>query len=183
MTKRNLLIIHFLLPFILFGQMKYEINSRLPDCELNLFYESLDTISFVTQCQCYYLDLDTSISKTQLIYYCDSLTIRKSVTFKNGKEHSSYLEFYENGNIKTKANYQDGMLDGDYLSYFEDGKIKNTGVYNRGKFIGSKYQYWDSGQIAEIRTMTEDSPLLGYVLYLNKSGREVTEEEFYKLWR
>ncbi len=180
--KQLIIILLLLLPISILGQAKSEINSGLPDCNLSLLHESTDTIYFVTQCRCNWIDLDSTQIKTQVIYYCDSLTVRQVVTLKEGKKHSNYLEYYENGTLKIKGNYENGKNIGDYISYYEDGKVKSVGVYTYGRLVGSHFEYWDSGKIATIRTTTAGFSFSGTTIYLDKSGREMTKKEFDKLW-
>jgi antitoxin component YwqK of YwqJK toxin-antitoxin module len=117
-----------------------------------------------------------------VIYYCDSTTIRQVISVKEGEKDSDFIEFYENGVLKTNGYYDKGVLNGDYISNYEDGKVKCVGVQYYGRFIGSCFKYWDSGMVAEIRTTTSGFPIFGHVLYLDETGREITKEKFDILW-
>ena len=182
MNKQYILFFVLLFPILIFGQNKPDINGGVSPCRLSLITELTDTIYFSTQCKCYNLQPDTLTNKIQVIYYCDSTTIRQVVSVKDGKKDSNFIEYYENGVLKTNGYYENGSLNDDYISYYENGKIKSLGVYTNGRFIGSKFKYWDSGNLAEIRTITADSFLLGHVLYLDELGQEITKEKFDKLW-
>ena len=133
--------------------------------------------------ECYFLPFDTTILKTQVIYHCDSSTIRQIIAFKEGSIDSTFIEFYKNGHVKVKCNYKEGSREGYYISHYEDGKIKCVGVYKMNKFTGSEFKYWDNGTIAELRSYSNGiPPLFGQSKYFNDAGKEIKENEFLNLW-
>ena len=49
-------------------------------------------------------------------------------------------EFYINENKKTEENYDDGRLSGKYLEWYENGKLKSEKLYKEG--IATKVTEW-----------------------------------------
>ena len=54
----------------------------------------------------------------------------------------TYIEHYDNGNLKISAEFVDGRKDGNVLTFYEDGSKKELFSYKDGKFHGI-VKSWD----------------------------------------
>ena len=57
---------------------------------------------------------------------------------KNGKKIGSWIEYYDNGQFKSKGDWYDGEKDGDWIGYSKSGNVCYRGYWNYGKKDG----YW-----------------------------------------
>lgn len=56
-------------------------------------------------------------------------------------------EYYDSEQIKFKAEMDDNILNGSYLEYWENGKVKTQGKYRKGQKTGRWKYYNESGEL------------------------------------
>lgn len=56
--------------------------------------------------------------------------------FVNGVKEGEVIDYYENGQMRTKFAYKNGLYQGEMLRYDEDGTLTYKWVYEQGKVIG-----------------------------------------------
>lgn len=52
------------------------------------------------------------------------------------KKSGEYLEFYDNGHLKSKGKYKDGLMHGNWEFYRRDGSLMRSGKLDRGEPVG-----------------------------------------------
>ena len=57
------------------------------------------------------------------------------------------IEYFKNGNIKSKYLYKNGKLIGDAITYWDDGTIASKEFYVNGESDGLHTDYWENGNI------------------------------------
>ncbi len=81
-------------------------------------------------------------------FYYDSRKETKlaEVEFDMDKIDGYYVEYYRNGNMKSKIQYEDGRRHGECLFYYENGKLKLQSKYKKGERVGKSTVYNDKGK-------------------------------------
>ncbi len=72
----------------------------------------------------------------------------KQGSFKNGKKEGYWVEYYENGQIRSKGNYKDGEYDGLWEGYLENGQLDYKGNYKGGEVVGL-VEWFYNGRLVE----------------------------------
>jgi antitoxin component YwqK of YwqJK toxin-antitoxin module len=57
------------------------------------------------------------------------------------------IQYYTNGNIKTRTNYENGVIDGLQIGYYENGNIKFEASFKNNKLNGITIGYYENGNI------------------------------------
>ena len=52
------------------------------------------------------------------------------------KKNGEYLEFYDNGHLKSKGKYKDGQMHGNWEFYRRDGSLMRSGRLEKGEPVG-----------------------------------------------
>jgi antitoxin component YwqK of YwqJK toxin-antitoxin module len=97
-------------------------------------------------------------------------------TFKDGKKHGLYTEWFNNGQKYIEENYKNGMKDGPYTNWYENGQKKSEGNYKDGKRIGLSTDWYDSGQKRVVGNYDNG---IGHLTFWYRSG-QIREETTYK---
>ena len=62
-------------------------------------------------------------------YFRSSGETSSITTYKNGKLHGIYQQFYINGQLKMTSNFKDDQEDGESKMYYEDGQLQSEEYY------------------------------------------------------
>ena len=68
-------------------------------------------------------------------------------TIRNGKREGIWVEYHDNGQLRSKGTLKDGKWDGPWVLYYENGQLWFKGTYKDGKWDGPWVQYHDNGQL------------------------------------
>ena len=74
----------------------------------------------------------------------DSLIMKYSISFKNGKRHGNSKEFFDSGEIKTKTHYRNGLKDGRCIGFSENGNILHRTSWKDNKLDGLNEWFYET---------------------------------------
>jgi len=80
-------------------------------------------------------------------YYSNKGQLMAQGKIKNNIEEGLWLDYFEDGTIKSKNNYNKGLKNGKVFEYYEDGNIRTIGKYWQGKKIDTLTLYFNNGLI------------------------------------
>lgn len=130
--------------------------------------QRFDTLGFLSE-EFFYVD--DMIQGEKIWLYPDG-SLKKTLTFFDGKEVGVSLEFakdgtiiteeiYDNGYLKNREQYnrldKDGKKTGTWREYYADGKIKTETEYKDGQKNGLTKTFNEKGKLVEIANMTSDT--------------------------
>jgi uncharacterized protein (TIGR02145 family) len=118
------------------------VNNKITESEIYTYYDDGN----------YSKKTKKTVSNIEIHESLNSDGYRQTQTYKNGKIEGPVIEYYENGNIKSKYNYTvtksgNSEFNGWHLSYFESGKIKSKTNFSYGKIIGISFTYYEDGTL------------------------------------
>ena len=64
---------------------------------------------------------------------------------KNGKKDNVWVEYLENGQLRSKGSFKNGVREGVWVSYYDNGQVKDEGNYKNGKNDGVWVVYNEEG--------------------------------------
>ena len=67
-------------------------------------------------------------------------TGQRQGSFRDGKKHGSWVDYYDNGQLFEKGTFKNGDFDGSWVWYWSNGQLFKKGTYKNGKREG----YWES---------------------------------------
>ena len=68
-------------------------------------------------------------------------------SFKNGKREGAWVEYFENGQLKSNGHYKNGKYEGAWVFYYESGQLYARVNYKNSKLKGAWVSYYENGQI------------------------------------
>lgn len=91
---------------------------------------------------------DNRKTGTWLDYFCNG-NVRSKLTFVNGRPDGYAQMFHENGKISEEGNWKNNRWVGNYKLYYDNGQIQHEFVFNAsGKRDGPQKYFFENGQIA-----------------------------------
>ena len=78
-------------------------------------------------------------------YYCETGQLKATEEIE--EDHSTYTEFYVNGEKKAMGANFDAKKNGEWFYFFEDGSLQAKGEYREGKKYGAWKYFNESGSI------------------------------------
>ena len=90
-------------------------------------------------------------------------------TFRHGKIHGPYVEFWYDGRLSDKGTYKNGKREGPWVGYYENGQVWSEGDFKNGKEEGPWVDYHENGQLwfkRDYKNGKEEGPWVWY----NKDG-------------
>ncbi|MGL4253899.1 MAG: toxin-antitoxin system YwqK family antitoxin [Fusobacteriaceae bacterium] len=99
--------------------------------------------------------------------------------YRDGKPHGKWLNFYENGNLKSIESWKDGILNGKHILYNQD-EIKLSEIYYRDGNEDGKYILFHDNGIPYIVGEFIDGEASGIWYYYNESGKLTGSNDFRK---
>jgi antitoxin component YwqK of YwqJK toxin-antitoxin module len=88
------------------------------------------------------------------------------------------IEYYTNGNIKTRTNYEKGVIDGLQIGYYESGNLKFAASFKNNKLNGLTIGYYENGAV-KARDVYVGGILSGEVIAYFENGK-IERNETYK---
>ncbi len=111
-------------------------------------------------------------------YYTDG-ALRRSVSYKDGKEDGPCVEYYPSGDLFEENHYRRGILHGPSTTYRQDGQLWMEAHYKNGKLHGPFTGYHDNGSV-ENKTEYMYGKLHGSYITFDKQGFILEEGKFVK---
>ncbi len=97
---------------------------------------------------------DLLIERDGLVYvpladvpFTGKTTGKIQTSYKDGKLHGEYLNYYDNGQLYEVASYVNGKEHGEYLSYYDNGQLWYKTNYLNGKREGETVTYGEIGEL------------------------------------
>lgn len=84
--------------------------------------------------------------KAYFFYDSRKETKLADVDFNMDKIDGYYIEYYRNGNMKSKIQYEDGRRHGECIFYYENGNKKLESKYKKGERAGKSTVYNEKGK-------------------------------------
>ncbi len=115
-----------------------------------------------------------------------------SSNLKNGE----FIEYYSNGNVKTKGNYKDDHLDGNWYYYYPNGQLKTILSFSQKDFqplecrdslnkltLENGTGIWETeisvkGELVKLMAKFKMGKKQGVWKYVNKAGKVINTEEY-----
>ncbi|MCQ2250491.1 MAG: DUF3352 domain-containing protein [Bacteroidales bacterium] len=84
--------------------------------------------------------------KAYFYYNSNKETKLAEIDYNMDKIDGYYIEYFRNGNMKSKIEYKDGERHGDCQYFHENGKLRLTSKYKHGKRSGKSTVYDENGK-------------------------------------
>jgi uncharacterized protein YuzE len=92
----------------------------------------------------------------------------------NGMKQGVWVEYHENGAIKSKITYVDNVAQGEYETFRESGLLYGRGMHKNGELDGVFYSYdtlgnvlsittWEYGKLVDKKIMNPDAKETGTI--------------------
>jgi antitoxin component YwqK of YwqJK toxin-antitoxin module len=98
--------------------------------------------------------MDDLVERNDLYYekftnvpFTGKVTGEEQGSFKNGKREGAWVEYFENGQLKSNGHYKNGKYEGAWVFYYESGQLYTRGNYKNSKLKGAWVSYYENGQI------------------------------------
>jgi len=89
--------------------------------------------------------VDGLLDGEQKVYHSESNQIERLETFEKGIQNGPVIEYYDNGNLRTKGIFKNDIWNGPFESYFEKGTLMRKGNLKDGNYQGSYEEYYENG--------------------------------------
>ncbi|WP_066632402.1 toxin-antitoxin system YwqK family antitoxin [Labilibacter marinus] len=110
--------------------------------------------------------------------YFENGNIKTEITFINGEAKGHAKFFYENGKLREEGNWQVDHWEGSYKYFFESGKISYDWFYNsNGKRQGEQRYFYENGE-KMYEGQWENGKTEGVLKVYNDQGMLVQEKLF-----
>ena len=121
--------------------------------------------------------LSTFLFSKDYLEYHENGQIKTLGTLENEVEEGKWYEYYGSGQLKYHGYYKNGKQDGFWRGYFETGEIMFEGFCKDGKMEKSWFGYFKNGQISEI-TKFSNGKLNGESVEYHRTGNVMTKGEY-----
>jgi len=148
---RLLLIIIFLIPFSIHAQV--QINQILEDKQdmTDAFYGTFK--------------YEGTPFTGEAIAMHENGKIKTLRTFKDGKYHGIWTEWYDNGNRKFQGNRVQNMGNGLIRWWYENGQLKKQATYEKDIEHGAIIRWHDNGHLKQIRYFNDGKAFGGWTTF------------------
>ena len=68
-------------------------------------------------------------------------------SFKNGLKEGSWVNYWDNGQLKSKGSFKNGNRDGSWVAYWEYGQLFYKGDYKNDEEEGYWVVYFEDGSV------------------------------------
>ena len=89
----------------------------------------------------------------------------ESGIYKDDKKNGKWIEYYENGNIRSEVTYLNGEPNGYAKLYYDSGTPSEEGIWQNYHWVGNYRAYYENGN-------------LRYYFHINKKGQR-TQGQIY----
>lgn len=107
--------------------------------------------------------------------YFDSVKVKGTFNYKNGKLDGMQKELYDNGQISAEYQMTNGMRDGIGKEFFEDGKISFERKLVNGNGIGT--EFFPNGQKKRVRKYENGKQVAASKLNHDFDGKKFERDE------
>jgi len=73
--------------------------------------------------------------------------ISEGIVDEQGFRRGSWIDFYEEGEIKARGSYRQNKRSGDWVFYYRDGEVMQRGRFLNDRFDGQWIWYYKNGQV------------------------------------
>jgi antitoxin component YwqK of YwqJK toxin-antitoxin module len=109
-------------------------------------------------------------------YYDFNKTILKEKFFVQKKNptllDSTYLLYYQHGQLKTKGNFKNNKAHGTWLYYYENGSPKMEGTFVNGEQSGYWIYYYENGHKSMEGSITKDIKQGTWIYYYENGNKK-----------
>ena len=70
-------------------------------------------------------------------------------TIRNGKREGIWVEYHDNGQLRSKGTLKDGKWDGPWVQYHDNGQLRSKGTYKGGEKEDDWVYYSSDGSVVE----------------------------------
>lgn len=105
----------------------------------------------------------------QWVEFWENGQLRSKGNYKNDQFHGHWVRYHENGELDRKRNYRNGVLDGPSISYFDNGQLGCDGSFKDGENHGEWTCYYRNGQL-ESKSSYINGKLDGVVVTYETDG-------------
>lgn len=114
------------------------------------------------------------------IEYYSNGQIRTKVPYEFGKANGKWTNYYRNGKLKTEGSSYDGKHHGAYTQYYENGNPMMKGEFKNGKMDGKWTYYWENGKL-KMETFFKDDMEIGPLQRYDENGEPIKRESPFKV--
>ncbi len=92
-------------------------------------------------------------------------------SYKENRKIGLWMEYFCNGNLKTKVTFVNGRPDGYAIMYYENGKVQEEGQWKNNKWVGGLTQYYDNGNVQHQFKFNAAGKREGEQTYYHENGK------------
>lgn len=124
------------------------------------------------------IDAKKTIYTGPFIEYYENGKIKSSRNYSNGKYNGLVESFYENGNKQVECYVKDEVLNGTIISYYENGQVQESGEMQEGKKNGTFQFYYENGKQQAIINYLNDE-IDGRYVTLSEAEKPIQDGEIH----
>ncbi len=118
-----------------------------------------------------------AIGQVKVISYydADSSKLKEVMTLKDstsGVLHGPFVEYFDNGKIKSKGSFSDNFQNGDWEYYYENGNLKSKGNLLNGVTYGVWQFYYENGQVSRKGNISNDKKQDAWQYFYENGGNK-----------
>ncbi|MBS1652129.1 MAG: toxin-antitoxin system YwqK family antitoxin [Bacteroidetes bacterium] len=98
--------------------------------------------------------------------------------YQDNRKKDLWVEYFCNGNLKSKLTFVNGRPDGYAIMYHENGKISEEGIWKVSKWVGNYKLYYDNGQVQHEFIYNQTGKREGSSTYYYENGQKAIEGNF-----
>ena len=91
--------------------------------------------------------------------------------YKENRKVGTWMEYFCNGNTKTKVTFVNGRPDGYAIMYYENGKVQEEGQWKNNPWVGALTQYYDNGNVQHEFKFNNSGKREGEQTYYHENGK------------
>jgi antitoxin component YwqK of YwqJK toxin-antitoxin module len=98
--------------------------------------------------------------------------------YQDNRKTGSWLEYFCNGNVRSKLTFVNGRPDGYAQMFHENGKISEEGTWKNNRWVGNYKLYYDNGQVQHEFVFNSSGKRDGPQKYYYENGQVAIEGNF-----
>jgi antitoxin component YwqK of YwqJK toxin-antitoxin module len=98
--------------------------------------------------------------------------------YADNRKTDKWLEYYCNGNVKSKIVFVNGRPDGYAQMFHENGKISEEGTWRNSRWVGNYKLYYDNGEVQHEFVFNQSGRREGQQKYYYENGQLAIEGNF-----
>jgi hypothetical protein len=124
-----------------------------------------------------YKDKDCKIAAGEIIWYYPNKNFKSSISYKDGKEEGTALQFHENGMMSDSANYANGHRKGIGLGWDQEGNQIDSSNFD-GNGNGVVVRWYESGTVYYAGRKTNDTTRINRWTYYHPNGKQMAVADY-----